>query len=110
MLFFPACNKPYYALYLVLHFHLLTCLHLVIQAVPTTEDLKVQTSVKDGGEHLEAKDSKELDSTSSSSHVIVALPESSTSRGAGSAEVDSTQLNGMHSAFFRMVWCASYFI
>ncbi|GJN11393.1 hypothetical protein PR202_ga29580 [Eleusine coracana subsp. coracana] len=61
--------------------------------IQTAEDLKVQTSVKDGGDggvHLEAKNSKELYSTSSSSYVTVALPESSTSPGVGATEVDST--------------------
>lgn len=75
-------------------------MHLVfIQAAPTAEDSKVQTSVKDGGDggQLEAKDSKE--SISSSSCVTVALPESSASPGAASSEVDSAQLNGMHLTF-----------
>ncbi|GJN32700.1 hypothetical protein PR202_gb21222 [Eleusine coracana subsp. coracana] len=61
--------------------------------IQTVEDLKVQTSVKDGGDgggHLEAKNSKELDSTSSSSYVTVALPASITLPGVGATEVDST--------------------
>jgi hypothetical protein len=78
-------------------------LHLVfIQAVLTAEDLKVQTSVKDGGdggEHLEAKNSKELDLIRSSSSRTVALPESRISPKAGAAEVGSTPLNGMHLIF-----------
>ncbi|KAK3125346.1 hypothetical protein QOZ80_7BG0603660 [Eleusine coracana subsp. coracana] len=63
------------------------------KAFQTVEDLKVQTSVKDGGDgggHLEAKNSKELDSTSSSSYVTVALPASITLPGVGATEVDST--------------------
>ncbi|XP_062189225.1 eukaryotic translation initiation factor 4G-like isoform X2 [Phragmites australis] len=60
------------------------------QSALSTVDLKVQTSVKvggDDGDQLEAKN------TSSSSGSTVALPESRISPGARTAEVDSTPIN-----------------
>ncbi|TVU38451.1 hypothetical protein EJB05_11822, partial [Eragrostis curvula] len=70
------------------------CYFLQNSVAPIAEDIKVQTSVKDGGDagdHLEAKNSnKELDLTTG---APVVPPESMISPGADAAEVDRTPVN-----------------
>lgn len=72
-----------------------------IQSASAAEELKVQTYVMVGGDgvgHVEAKSfNKELDLSSSASGITAAPSESRISPGVGTANADTTSVNGMYS-------------